>query len=85
MVKVVVNYLISEGAGGSIGLRPVVGASGEALLWVFLEASRARGGRGEVEKDLFREKNDYFYAKEGLVWSVLKVGEYNILTSLDIA
>ncbi len=52
---------------------------------MFLEASRARGGRGEVEKDLFREKNDYFYAKEGLVWSVLKVGEYNILTSLDIA
>ena len=59
MVKIVVNYLISEGAGGSIGLRSVVGASGEALLWVFLEASRVRGGRVGVEKDFFREKNGY--------------------------
>ena len=40
---------------------------------MFLEASRVRGGRVGVEKDLFREKNDYFYAKEELVWPVLRL------------
>lgn len=59
MVKVVVNYLVSGGAGGAIGLRPVVGARGETLLGVFLGASSAGGGRGGVKKDFFREKNGY--------------------------
>ena len=40
---------------------------------MFLEASRARGARGGMKKDLFREKNDSFYAKEGLVWPVLRL------------
>ena len=40
---------------------------------MFLGASSAGGGRGGVKKDLFREKNDSFYAKEGLVWPVLRL------------
>lgn len=66
MVKVVVNYLISEGAGGSIGLRPVVGASGEALLGVFRGASSAGGGMVGVKKDFLREKNNYILREGGI-------------------